>query len=147
MDTRVVWFVMCIVRYLKKHSNQIDITSLKVFSAVWYSWFQSLNPFLKCFTGRWFRLTADALNDGRAKGLSRLVITTRNNYKKEKKSQVARSGEYGGCGKTVTFSDFKKYFTNLGSCVGGLLWSIRTCLNTDTGCRLYYLYSLLELFL
>lgn len=57
--------------------------------------------------------------------------------KRKKKSQVARSGEYGGCGKTVTFSDFKKYFTNLGSCVGGLLWSIRTCLNTDTGCRLY----------
>lgn len=51
------------------------------------SWFQSLNPFLKCFSGRWFRLTADALNDGRAKGLSRLVITTRYNYKKEKKSR------------------------------------------------------------
>lgn len=61
--------------------------------------------------------------------------------KRKKKSQVARSGEYGGCGKTVTFFDFKKFFTSLGSCVGGLLWSMRTCQNPDTGCRWYYFLS------
>jgi hypothetical protein len=32
----------------------------------------------------------------------------------------ARAGEYGGCGKTVTFSDFKYCFTSSDVCEGAL---------------------------
>ena len=41
--------------------------------------FCCLSPFLKCVTVRWFRYTSDSepLIDGWAKGLSRLVSTTR----------------------------------------------------------------------
>lgn len=37
-------------------------------------------------------------------------------FGKNKKSHGARSGDCGGCGKTVTFSDFENCFTSTNIC-------------------------------
>ena len=47
-------------------------------------------------------------------------IRTFSVLEKEKKVAGARSEEYGGCSKTVTFSDLRTYFTSSGVCVGAL---------------------------
>ena len=57
------------------------------------------------------------------------------NFGNKKKSHGARSGEYGGCGKTVTFSFFKNAVTIAEVLAGALSCRRRTCLKPVAGRR------------
>ena len=84
-----------------------------------------MNLLPECVTVDWIRYTSEALANCWAQGLSggKRYITpqlrTFSVWGKGKKLPGSRSGEHGGCGKTVTFSDFRSGFIS-DVCAGAL---------------------------
>ena len=110
--------------------------ALEVLSVAKNAKFQPMYPLLEGVTVRWFGHSNKVLMNGRSKCLSGLVFPPSKEcfqFRKKKKSHGARSGEYGGWGKTVTFSFFKNVITIAEVWAGALSCRRRTCLKPVAG--------------
>ena len=119
-----------------KLAQKYSFHALEVLPVARNAKFQPMYPLLEGVAVRWFGHSKKELMNGRSKCLSGLVFPPSKecfNFGNKKKSHGARSGEYGGWGKTVTFSFFK----NAEVWAGALSCRRRTCLKPVAGHRFW----------
>ena len=123
-----------------KLAQKYSFHALEVLPVARHAKFQPMYPLLEGVTVRWFRHSNKVLMNGRSKCLSGLVFPPSKEcfqFRKKKKSHGARSGEYGGWGKTVTFYFFKNAVTIAEVWAGALSCRRRTCLKPVAGRRFW----------
>ena len=120
-----------------KLAQKYSFHALEVLPMARNAKFQPMYLLLEGITVRWFGHSNKVLMNGRSKCLSGLVFPPSKEcfqfWKKKKKSHGARSGEYGGWGKTVTFSFFKNAVTIAEVWAGALSCRRQTCFNQWPG--------------
>ena len=123
-----------------KLAQKYSFHALEVLPMARNAKFQPMYPLPEGVTVHWFGHSNKVLMNGRSKCLLGLVFPPSKEcfqFRKQKESHWKRSGEYGGWGKTVTFSFFKNVVTIAEVWAGALSCRRRTCLKPVAGRRFW----------